>query len=77
MWLWLLISRTKKKWSGPPQYEDPTGKLMMLPTDMVSPVNLLLSMLAGLRLTLAMACCLQPNVYTLVDTTTRRTHALV
>ncbi|KAK9809796.1 hypothetical protein WJX73_007395 [Symbiochloris irregularis] len=26
---------TKKKWSGPPQYEDPTGTLMMLPTDMV------------------------------------------
>ncbi len=26
---------TKKKWNGPLQYEDPTGKLMMLPTDMV------------------------------------------
>lgn len=25
---------TKKKWSGPLQYEDPTGALMMLPTDM-------------------------------------------
>lgn len=23
----------KKKWNGPPQYEDPTGELMMLPTD--------------------------------------------
>ena len=26
---------TKKKWAGPLQYEDPSGKLMMLPTDMV------------------------------------------
>ena len=26
---------TKKKWDGPLQYEDPTGELMMLPTDMV------------------------------------------
>lgn len=26
---------SKKKWNGPLQYEDPTGKLMMLPTDMV------------------------------------------
>ncbi|KAG1668138.1 hypothetical protein FOA52_005130 [Chlamydomonas sp. UWO 241] len=25
---------TKKKWAGPLQYEDPTGTLMMLPTDM-------------------------------------------
>ncbi|KAI8619750.1 heme peroxidase [Chytriomyces sp. MP71] len=25
---------TKKKWSGPEQYEDPSGELMMLPTDM-------------------------------------------
>jgi hypothetical protein len=25
----------KKKWSGPIQYEDPSGELMMLPTDMV------------------------------------------
>lgn len=25
---------TKKKWDGPEQYEDPTGELMMLPTDM-------------------------------------------
>jgi len=25
---------TKKKWNGPLQYEDPSGKLMMLPTDM-------------------------------------------
>lgn len=25
---------TIKKWSGPEQYEDPTGKLMMLPSDM-------------------------------------------
>ena len=25
---------TKKKWAGPLQYEDPSGKLMMLPTDM-------------------------------------------
>lgn len=25
---------TKKKWSGPEQYEDPTGELMMLPADM-------------------------------------------
>lgn len=25
---------TPKKWSGPDQYEDPTGELMMLPTDM-------------------------------------------
>jgi cytochrome c peroxidase len=24
----------EKKWSGPKQYEDPTGELMMLPTDM-------------------------------------------
>uniref|UniRef100_A0A7R9VR88 Cytochrome c peroxidase, mitochondrial n=2 Tax=Chlamydomonas euryale TaxID=1486919 RepID=A0A7R9VR88_9CHLO len=24
----------KKRWSGPLQYEDPTGQLMMLPTDM-------------------------------------------
>lgn len=23
----------KKKWNGPPQYEDPTGELMMLPAD--------------------------------------------
>ena len=23
-----------KRWSGPPQYEDPTGTLMMLKTDM-------------------------------------------
>ncbi|KAI9915264.1 hypothetical protein PsorP6_008145 [Peronosclerospora sorghi] len=26
---------TIKKWNGPMQYEDPTGKLMMLPSDMV------------------------------------------
>jgi len=26
---------THKKWNGPPQYEDPTGDLMMLETDMV------------------------------------------
>ncbi|KAJ0400671.1 hypothetical protein P43SY_005444 [Pythium insidiosum] len=26
---------TLKKWSGPQQYEDPTGQLMMLPADMV------------------------------------------
>jgi cytochrome c peroxidase len=25
---------TKKKWSGPEQYENPDGDLMMLPTDM-------------------------------------------
>jgi len=25
---------TEKKWSGPKQYQDPTGELMMLPTDM-------------------------------------------
>jgi len=25
---------TKKKWSGPMQFEDKTGKIMMLPTDM-------------------------------------------
>lgn len=25
---------TKKKWTGPEQYEDPTGQLMMLPSDM-------------------------------------------
>lgn len=25
---------TKKKWNGPEQYEDPTGQLMMLPTDL-------------------------------------------
>jgi hypothetical protein len=25
---------TKKKWNGPLQYEDKTGTLMMLPTDM-------------------------------------------
>jgi cytochrome c peroxidase len=25
---------TKKKWNGPEQYEDPTGKLMMLPADL-------------------------------------------
>jgi hypothetical protein len=24
----------KKRWSGPVQYEDPTGELMMLPTDL-------------------------------------------
>ena len=29
------LCRTKKKWRGPLQYEDPTGELMMLPTDMV------------------------------------------
>jgi len=26
---------TKKKWDGPLQYEDKSGTLMMLPTDMV------------------------------------------
>lgn len=26
---------TLKKWNGPTQYEDPTGKLMMLPSDIV------------------------------------------
>lgn len=26
---------TEKKWSGPKQYEDPTGQLMMLPADLV------------------------------------------
>jgi cytochrome c peroxidase len=31
----LLFLRTKKKWNGPLQYEDKTGSLMMLPTDMV------------------------------------------
>ncbi len=25
---------TKKKWEGPVQYEDPSGKLMMLPADL-------------------------------------------
>ena len=25
---------TVKKWDGPEQYEDPTGKLMMLPADL-------------------------------------------
>jgi len=25
---------TPKKWNGPAQFEDPTGELMMLPTDM-------------------------------------------
>jgi hypothetical protein len=28
------LCRTEKKWAGPMQYEDPTGDLMMLPTDM-------------------------------------------
>ena len=33
----LLISVpwTLKEWNGPMQFEDPSGKLMMLPTDMV------------------------------------------
>ena len=26
--------RTKKKWNGPLQYEDPSKQLMMLPSDM-------------------------------------------
>ena len=26
---------TEKKWTGPKQYEDPTGQLMMLPADLV------------------------------------------
>jgi len=32
----LLLNNTwtKKKWDGPEQYEDPSGELMMLPTDM-------------------------------------------
>jgi len=25
---------TKKKWTGPEQFEDPSGKLMMLPADL-------------------------------------------
>ena len=29
--------RRKKKWNGPLQYEDESGQLMMLPTDLVSP----------------------------------------
>lgn len=28
------LRRRKKKWSGPLQYEDKSGQLMMLPTDM-------------------------------------------
>ena len=31
----LGLCRTKKKWRGPVQYEDPSGDFMMLPTDMV------------------------------------------
>eukprot|EP00276_Gloeochaete_wittrockiana_P020759 CAMPEP_0184340834 /NCGR_PEP_ID=MMETSP1089-20130417/9486_1 /TAXON_ID=38269 ORGANISM="Gloeochaete wittrockiana, Strain SAG46.84" /NCGR_SAMPLE_ID=MMETSP1089 /ASSEMBLY_ACC=CAM_ASM_000445 /LENGTH=303 /DNA_ID=CAMNT_0026668839 /DNA_START=61 /DNA_END=972 /DNA_ORIENTATION=+ len=30
----MTIKWTEQKWSGPLQYEDPTGQLMMLPTDM-------------------------------------------
>ena len=30
----LMARRTKKKWNGPLQYEDPSKHLMMLPTDM-------------------------------------------
>ena len=32
----LPIKKThnKRKWTGPEQYEDPTGKLMMLPSDL-------------------------------------------
>jgi cytochrome c peroxidase len=32
--LMLGVEWTPKKWEGPFQYEDPTGKLMMLPTDL-------------------------------------------
>ena len=27
-------THNKRKWTGPEQYEDPTGKLMMLPSDL-------------------------------------------
>ena len=30
-----VTRRTKKKWNGPLQYEDPSKQLMMLPTDLV------------------------------------------
>lgn len=33
----LLWCRRKRKWSGPPQFEDKSGQLMMLNTDMVRP----------------------------------------
>lgn len=29
-----VLCRRKKKWSGPLQYEDKSGQLMMLPGDM-------------------------------------------
>lgn len=32
-----LPYRRRRKWNGPPQFEDKTGQLMMLNTDMVSP----------------------------------------
>ena len=32
-----VCCRRKKKWNGPLQYEDESGELMMLPTDLVSP----------------------------------------
>ena len=31
-----VCCRRKKKWNGPLQYEDESGELMMLPTDLVS-----------------------------------------
>ena len=33
--LLLNVPWTIKEWSGPMQFEDPTGKLMMLPSDLV------------------------------------------
>ncbi len=36
-WIFLVTCRTKKKWNGPLQYEDPSKQLMMLPTDLVRP----------------------------------------
>jgi len=33
--LLLAVPWTIKKWDGPMQFEDPTGKLMMLPSDLV------------------------------------------
>lgn len=32
----VAFCRKKRKWNGPPQYENPTGELMMLETDLVS-----------------------------------------
>jgi len=38
----VAFCRKKRKWNGPPQYENPTGELMMLETDMVSCCQVLL-----------------------------------